>query len=77
MKVTIELNPADALRLCIFLEEYKPKMEGVRQLGGLLLAVNDYQEQVYNNITDDQFEDAKAEMSMAELLGMEPPSKNG
>lgn len=77
MKFTIELNPADALRLCIFLEAFKPKVEGVRQLGGLLLAVNEYQEQVYDKITDDQFEDALAEMSVAELLGMEPPSKKG
>lgn len=67
----IELCPADALRIHIFLEEHREEMENIPEFECLKLAANSFRDQVYK-MTNAEIDDGIAEIKMAQLLGKEP-----
>ena len=72
-KMPIELSPHTALTLCSFLREFDyTQHDKLRVLGD---CVTEFEMQVCRNMTEEQFEDAKAEIAVNDLLGKIPTIK--
>lgn len=70
--ITITLSPHDATVIVSFLSEFKSDLEGDEKCVSLLVAISQFTDQVITNITEEQFEDARSEIAMNDLLGRNP-----
>jgi hypothetical protein len=75
-KVTIELTPYNTLAILSFLREYvNDETKGISEFQAINDAVDEYEKQVYSNISDSQIEDAIAESEVNDLIGKHPEKK--
>jgi hypothetical protein len=73
-EIIIKLSPGEALRLLCFFNEFD--LTGPPELEALRETIDKFEKQVYDKMSDEKFEKAKAEIAVAELLGKEPEVKS-
>ncbi len=79
LKIPVQLSPYNALTLLSFLWEFIPDKANVPyKLTALKEAIDEYSDQIFLNITEEQFEDYKKENEINQLIGKSPKSqRNG
>ena len=77
MKVKIQLTPYNALSIFSFLREFinnensdEPEFKAIHE------AVNQYENEIVKNITEDHIDDFNAENKVNQLIGKSPQAKN-
>ncbi len=77
LKIPVELTPYNALTLLSFLWEFIPDKSSVPyNLTALKEAIDEYSDQIFLNITDEQFEDYKKENEINQMIGKSPKARN-
>lgn len=72
-KVHIKLSPYTAIAILSFLREWiNDDLPDEYQYTAIKEAVAEYQKEVYDNMTNDQFEAARLENSVNKLIGKSP-----
>lgn len=72
MKIHINLTPHDALILSAFHKEFLAELPNVKETVSLRIAVNNFFEEMVNNMPDEAIDDAHAEIEVNILLGRSP-----
>lgn len=76
-KVKIELTPYNSMTIMSFLREFvNDDTKDDYQLKAIHQAVNQYEEELHKNITNEQIEDCRAENQVNQLIGKSPLSKS-
>ena len=71
--VTIELTPYDALAILKFCREFiNDDTKGDYRFKAIEDAVNEYEKQIYKNVSSEQLDDAIAENQVNRLIGKWP-----
>ena len=71
--VTIELTPYDALAILKFFREFiNDDTKGDYRFKAIEDAVNEYEKQIYKNVSSEQLDDAIAENQVNRLIGKWP-----
>jgi hypothetical protein len=70
--VKIELTPYNALTIVSFMREFVQREEDDPKLQALCGAINQFEDQVIKNITNEQIDDCHAENQVNQLLGKSP-----
>ncbi len=74
--VKLSLRPYTALAILSFMREYiNDENKSDHRLKAIHEACDEYQQQITENITDDQIEDAKLELHVNYITNRHPPSK--
>jgi len=72
-KVIIELEPYNSIAILSFLREYiNDETEGDYRFKAIQDAVDEYEQQIYKNVSEKQLEDAIAENEVNKLIGKWP-----
>ena len=72
-KVIIELEPYNSIAILSFLREYiNDESEGDYRFKAIQDAVDEYEQQIYKNVSEKQLEDAIAENEVNKLIGKWP-----
>ena len=75
-KINIQLTPFDAVHIGVFLSEMINAIEICEETELIRKAYDNYINSLAEQMTLDQFEDAKASMAVGELLNKIPKSEN-
>lgn len=76
MKVQVNLTPYNSLTILSFLREFiHAGMTDDYKLQAIKEAVEEYEEEVYKNMTNEQLSDAVSENSVNQLIGKSPKRK--
>lgn len=77
MDINIKLSVHDATILASFHHEFEEEFKSHSECASILLAINNFMDQVVKNMPHNGLDDAKAEVAVNKLLGKAPKNTGG